>query len=229
MSRAARFRVSCFLRVCVIFIKAVAVSFLLIGGVAEWRCGGSVGRAGPNASVTFFHCFGVSEAPLPLPLALLPAAVAGVCLLSGGAPLSPAHTRSFALLLLAEALRPRTTAVAQSSINVVPPCTGICRLPAVETNFHLRSPLKRIMTGPSDIMLDLGIQDVFHTTSSSFSPVMEVRSASISWTSHKQPSLRSLDPVDSGDWGLGFVVADVLPVCDIAVVRFAVLQQRPLI
>jgi hypothetical protein len=112
-------------------------------------------------------------------------------------------------------------------MNVVPPCTGICRLPAAEPNFHLRSPSKRIMTGPSDIMLDLGIQDVFHTTSSSFSPVMEVRSASISWTSHKKPSLPSLDPGDSGDGGWWLVAADLLPVCDIAVVRLALLQQRP--
>jgi hypothetical protein len=62
-------------------------------------------------------------------------------------------------------------------------------LPAAELKFHLGEFLNRRMTGPSAIMLLHGIHDVFQTTRSSFSPVMDVRSAKISCTSQSWPSL----------------------------------------
>ncbi len=67
--------------------------------------------------------------------------------------------------------------------------------PAAELKFHLGAFLKRLMTGPSAIMLLYGIHEVFHTTRSSFSPVTDVRSAKISCTSQRWPS----QGADDGD------------------------------
>lgn len=61
--------------------------------------------------------------------------------------------------------------------------------PDVELKDHLVALLNPLMMGPSGIMLLTGIHEDFQTTRSSFSPVIDVRSARISCTSHKKPSL----------------------------------------
>ncbi len=106
-------------------------------------------------------------------------------------------------------------ATARSTANVVPRSTGsITRMPPVrEVNCHVCVSRKRIMAGPRWTLLT-GSHDGFHTTSTSFSPVSDERSAKMSCTSHKG-SLLFAGSVAAADWlrsrgimSLSFVAAE---------------------
>ena len=73
---------------------------------------------------------------------------------------------------------------------------------------HLRESLNWRMTGPSAITFSLGTHEVFQTTSSSFAPPMDNRSARISWTCQMYSSL-SVGVGDDDRFALGIACACV--------------------
>ena len=106
-------------------------------------------------------------------------------------------------------------ATARSTANVVPRSTGsITRMPPVRgVNCHVCVSRKRFMAGPRWTLLT-GSHDGFHTTSTSFSPVSDERSAKMSCTSHKGSPLFA-GSVAAADWlrspgimSLSFVAAE---------------------
>ena len=90
---------------------------------------------------------------------------------------------------------------ARSTASVVSGSTGrSTRMPHVRAmNFHVGVTLKRCMTGPDALTLLAGTQDGFQTTSNSFSPVNDSRSAKMSCTSqHGTPLCADPDPAANG-------------------------------
>lgn len=104
---------------------------------------------------------------------------------------------------------------APSRASFVPGSTGSMSVPRAvpESNRALNAFLKLRMTGPSCCMLIFGIHEGFHTTSTSLSPSAVSRSARMSWTSHKLPSMDGGDSDDDN-------CADSLPVSDMSLMYF---------